>query len=124
MPATEMIVMVAVVTAIALSFVSVLRLLGMWIGHRTIRKAVDRNPDMAQPLLEQLAAPNSNESDERLSVILVAIGIAMVVASLIVGDPSWMHYAIAAACFPLIVGTALWLRLFVTERARRRGSAQ
>jgi hypothetical protein len=48
----------------------------------------------------------------------------MVVASLIIGDPSWMHYAIAAACFPLIVGTALWLRLFVTERARRRGSAQ
>jgi hypothetical protein len=35
-----------------------------------------------------------------------------------------MHYAIAGACFPLIVGTALWLRLFMLERARRRGSGQ
>jgi hypothetical protein len=124
MPATEMVVMVAVVTALALSFISVLRLFAMWIGHRTIRRAVEKDPDAAQPLLAQLAAPGSDEGDHRLSVILVAVGIAMVVASLIIGDPAWMHYAIAGACFPLIVGTALWLRLFMLERARRRGSGQ
>lgn len=124
MPATEMIGFVAVITALVLAFVSVLRLIGLWISHRTLRRAVDRNPDMVQPLLTQLAAPKGDGGDERLSVILVAIGIAMVVGSVVVNDPSWVHYGIAAACFPLIVGTALWLRLFVAERARRRGAGQ
>jgi hypothetical protein len=42
----------------------------------------------------------------------------------IINDPSWIHYAVAGASFPLIVGTALWLRLFFIERAGRRGSAE
>ena len=124
MPATEMIVMVAAFSALALSFISLVRLLGTWIAHRTLRKAVEKNPDAVHPLLAQLGAPRPSEGDDRLSVILVAVGIAMVVGSLVIGDPSWMHYAIAAACFPLIVGTALWLRLFILERARRRESQQ
>lgn len=124
MPATEMVVMVAVVAAVVLGFISIIRLLAMWIAHRTILRAVERNPDMAQPLLTRLATPGGGEGDERLSVILVAVGIAIVVASTIINDPAWMHYAIAAASFPLIVGTALWLRQFIMERARRRGSGQ
>ena len=125
MPTTEMVVMVAVVAALVLGFISVVRLLAMWIAHRTILRAVERNPDSAQPLLAQLAMPKSGgEGDERLSIILVAVGIAMIVASVIINDPSWMHYAIAAAIFPLIVGTALWLRQFIMERTRRRGSGQ
>lgn len=124
MPFTEMVVMVAVVAALALGFISAIRLLSTWIAHRTIRKAVERNPEAAQPLLDRLADPKRDEGDERLSVILVAIGIAMVVGSIIINDASWMHYAIAAACFPLIVGTALWLRQFMSERAQRRDSGQ
>lgn len=124
MPATEMIVMIAICTALVLAFISLLRLIGLWISHRTIRRAVDKDPDMAQPLLAQLAAPRGNDGDERLSVILVSIGIAIVVGSVIINDSSWMHYAVAGACFPLIVGTALWLRLFMHERARRRGTGQ
>ena len=124
MPFTEMVVMIAVVAALVLGFSSIIRLLAMWIAHRTILRAVERNPDSAQPLLAQLATPKSSEGDERLSIILVAVGIAMIVASVIINDPSWMHYAVAAASFPLIVGTALWLRQFMTERARRRGSGQ
>ena len=124
MPATEMVVMIAVCTALALAFINLLRLLGLWISHRTIRRAVDKNPDMAEPLLAQLAAPKTSEGDSRLSVILVALGVAMIVGSVIINDPSWMHYAVAGACFPLIVGTALWLRLHMMERARRRGAAE
>jgi hypothetical protein len=124
MPATEMVVMVAVVTALVLGFISVIRLLAMWIAHRTILRAVERNPDSAEPLLAQVAVPKGGQDDERLSIILVAVGIAMVVASVIINDPSWMHYAVAAASFPLIVGTALWLRQFIMEQTRRRGSGQ
>jgi len=124
MPATEMVVTIGVATAVMLTLISLIRLAAMAITHRTIRRAMVDNPDAAEPLLAQLAAPKGNDGDARLSVILVAVGIAMVVGSIIIGDPAWMHYAIAAACFPLIVGTALWLRLFITERMRRRGSSE
>ena len=124
MPATEMVVMVAVLVAAVLTVISLIRLLAMVITHRTIRRAMADNPELAEPLLAQLASPNPTDSDSRLSVILVAVGAAMVVGSVIIGDPSWMHYAIAAACFPLIVGTALWLRQFIVERMRRRGPTQ
>ena len=124
MPATEMVVMVAVLVAAVLTVISLIRLLAMAITHRTIRRAMADHPEAAQSLLAQLASPNPADGDSRLSVILIAVGVAMVVGSLIIGDPSWMHYASAAASFPLIVGTALWLRLFVSERMRRRGSSQ
>jgi hypothetical protein len=114
-----MIVMIAVVSALALSFIHVLRLAGMLIVHRTVRKAVERDPASAESLLAELAKPRIQSGDDRLSTILVALGIAMIAASLVIGDPNWMHYGIAAALFPLIVGTALWLRLFLLERLRR-----
>jgi hypothetical protein len=120
MPATEMIVMVAVVAAAALSFMHILRLIGTAILHKTVRKAVDRDPVRAESLLSELGRPREQSGDDRLSTILVAIGIAMVAASLVIGDPSWMHYGIAAALFPLLVGTALWLRIFLLARSRQR----
>ena len=124
MPVTEMIVMVSVFAAVALSFVHVLRLIGTIVIHRTIRRAVEVDPGTALPLLDSLAAPDGKGGDDRLSVLLIAVGIAMVAASIVIGDPGWMHYGIAAALFPLIVGTALWLRLFFLERARRGGRGE
>ena len=124
MPTTEMIVMVAAFSALALSFINILRLIGTAIMHRTIRKAVERDPNAVQPLLATLTAPQEKSGDDRLSVILIAVGVAMVVASIVIGDPGIVHVGCAAAVFPLIIGTALWLRLFLIERARRRGAAQ
>jgi Na+/proline symporter len=124
MPDTEMIVMIAVFAAVTLSFISLVRLVGTWIVHSTIRRAVEKNPDAVHPFLAQLGAPRQSDGDDRLSVILVAVGIAMIAASVVINDAGWMHYAIAGALFPLIIGTALWLRLFILERARRRAQQQ
>jgi hypothetical protein len=125
MPLTEMTVMIAVVAAMVLGFVHLVRLVGTVILHRTVRRVVDKDPASAQGLIAQLAQPaGPRTGDDRLSVILIAFGIAMIAASLVIGDPAWMHYAIAGALFPLIVGTALWLRLYFIERAGRRGSQQ
>ncbi|HEX6603300.1 MAG TPA: hypothetical protein VF027_00285, partial [Sphingomicrobium sp.] len=121
MPATEMIVMIAVVSAVALSFIHVVRLVGTAIIHKTVRRAVDRDPAAAEGLIAELARPRPPSGDDRLSVILVALGIAMVAASVVINDPAWMHYGVAAALFPLIIGTALWLRVFVIARMGQRG---
>jgi membrane associated rhomboid family serine protease len=121
----QTVLLVAVFSAIILGFINVFRLIASVMLHRTIRRALDRDASSAAPLIERLAVSGSNErGDERLSVILVAIGIAMIAASIVIGDPDWVHYGIAAALFPLIVGTALWLRLFFVERAKRRASGQ
>jgi hypothetical protein len=125
MPVTEMIVMVAVFAAMALSFIHLLRLVGTVIMHRTIRRAVEVSPETAEPLLARLETSASPKfGDDRLSVLLIAFGIAMVAASIVIGDPGWMHYGVAGALFPLIIGTALWLRLVFIERARRRDAGQ
>jgi hypothetical protein len=125
MPATEMIVMVALFSAVVLAFIHTVRLIGIAIVHRTIRRAVDKAPAAAEPLLVQLASPASDSSgDHRLSVLLIAFGVAMIVSSVIIGDPTWMHYGAAAAVFPLIMGTALWLRQFFIARAQRGGVEQ
>jgi hypothetical protein len=122
MPTTEMVVMVAIVAALALAFVHLLRLAGMALMHKTIRRVVERDPASAEAMIAQMERPSGG--DDRLSTILIAIGIAMIAASVVVNDPRWIHYGVAAALFPLVVGTALWLRLFMIERAKRRASRQ
>lgn len=121
MPTTEMVVMVAITAALVLAFINIVRLIGTLVMHRTIRKMAERDPAAAEALLARIAQPAERGGDDRLSTILIAIGIAMIVGSIVIGDPRWMHYAVAGALFPLIVGTALWLRQYMMERARRRG---
>ena len=124
MPATEMIIMIAVVSALALSFIHLLRLIATAIHHKTVRRVIDRDPAAAEGLISQIGMPATRTSDERLSTILIAFGIAMIAASIVIGDPNWMHYGVAAALFPLVIGTALWLRLFIAGRMGRRGGAE
>jgi membrane associated rhomboid family serine protease len=125
MPWSEMIVMVAIVSAIVLATIHVLRLIGIAIMHRTIRKTIDKDPAAAEPLLTRLTAPvEAKGGDDRTATLLIAFGIAMVVASLVIGDTNWMHYAIAGAVFPLIIGTALWLRHYRLDRSQRTDRAE
>lgn len=120
MPSTEMVVMVAMFGAMAVSFIAVLRLVGTAILHKTVRRVVDRDPERAQELIEKLGQPPERSGDDRLAVILVAVGAAMIGAALVaVDDPGMIRVAIGAALFPLLVGGALWLRLFFIARARR-----
>ena len=119
MPTTEMVVMIAVTAAMLLAFIHVLRLVATVLVHMTIRKAIDRDPERADEMIARLGDPSSVGDDDRFSTILIAVGVAMIAASIVVGDPRWLHYGVAAALFPLLVGTALWLRLFIQRRAQR-----
>ena len=125
MPFTEMVVIVAAFSALCLGGIHLFRLVATAILHRTIRKAIDKDPQAAEPLLAQLtAAPDSGTDDDRTATLLIAFGIAMVAASLIIGDPSWLHYGIAGAIFPLLIGTALWLRHYMIKRSPRTDRAE
>ena len=123
MPVTEMIVIIASFSALLIGAIHVVRLIGLYIVHRTVRRAIDREPASAQPLLDKLTAADTEKpGDDRTGVLLVAFGAAMVAATVIAGDQSWMRYGIGGAMFPLIVGAALWARAYYVERARLRGA--
>ena len=122
MPATEMIVSIAVVSSLVVAFVHLLRLAGTAMTHRTIRQAIERDPSSAEQLLSRLGKSEPVDGDDRLAVVLVALGLAMIGASLIAGEVGdWTRYGVGGALFPLIIGAALWLRHYAIQRARRHG---
>jgi hypothetical protein len=125
MPVTEMVVTIAIAAALALGVIALLRLISTLIVHRTIRKAVETNPQLAEALLQRLTAPRESSGDDRLATVLIAIGVAMAGAPLIaVDDPGILRFSLAAALFPLLVGGALWLRFRAARRAKQRDGAE
>ena len=125
MPATEMIVTVAIVAAIALVVIQLFRLAATAIRHKTVRRVIDRDPTAAEAVITELRMPDTPGGDDRLGVILFALGIATLLASFTAGNTGgWTDYGVGAAMFPLVVGAALVLRHYVIERAKRRGSPE
>ena len=126
MPLTEMVVTVSIVAGATLLILALIRLLSTTITHRTIRKAVEVNPDLANGLLERMSARReTSNGDERLAIILVAMGVAMAAAPIIaIDDQGIVRLAIAASLFPLLVGGALWLRFRAAQRAKRRAGGE
>lgn len=121
MPATEMIVAVAMVGGISILIIAILGLIKTMMLHRTIRKALETNPDLAPGLLDKISTPPKSGGDDRLPIVLVAIGLAIAIAPFIaVDDPGLVRAALGAALFPLLVGGALWLRLRAAQRAKQR----
>ena len=121
MPATEMIVSVAVAAVIALIVIQLFRLFQTAIRHKTVRKVIEKDPGIAEKAIEELSKAPEPAGDDRLGLILLALGIATLAASFTAGDTGgWTDYGIGGALFPLLVGAALWLRHVMAERARRR----
>ena len=125
MPATEMIVTVAMVAALALVAIQLFRLAATAIRHKTVRRVIERDPAAAEAVIAELRMPEATGGDDRLGLILLALGIATLAASFTAGETGgWTDYGVGAAMFPLIVGAALMLRHYVIERAKRRGNAE
>jgi membrane associated rhomboid family serine protease len=80
---------------------------------------------MTEPLLEKLTARRERQSDDRLGMVLVALGVAIALAPVIASDNAGdIRAGLAAALFPLLVGGVLWLRYYAAERAKRRERAE
>jgi hypothetical protein len=121
MPTTEMVAMVAVVAALALGFIHVLRLIGTAMKYKALRKLVESNPASASALLTQLGeADEPRGGDQRLAIILIAIAVAMAAGVMFaVDDPGVIRLGIDAALFPLLIGGALLLNQYLAERRQR-----
>lgn len=121
MPWTEMVVTTAIAAALVLAFIALLRLGSTVVAHRTMRKALETNPQLAEGLLQKLTQRRERPGEDRIAIVLIAIGVAIALAPVIASDdPGDIRVAFAAALFPLLVGGALWLRYYAAERAKRR----
>ncbi|WP_162888056.1 hypothetical protein [Sphingomonas mesophila] len=124
MPVTEMILGMTAGCLLLIGAIQILRLIQTWITHKTIRRTIDKDPSLAVGMLARLGEPGSSAGDDRTGVVLIAIGLAMIGATVLVGDATWLRYGLGAALFPLLVGGALWLRQSLAERAAQRAAGE
>jgi Na+/proline symporter len=120
---TAMVMSIALVAAVALVLIALFRLVSTLIAHRTMRKAVESNPELAPELLNKLTERRESWGDDRLAIILLAVGVA-IAPVIAIDDRGILRFAIGAALFPLLVGGALWLRFRAAQRAQQRDRAE
>jgi hypothetical protein len=98
------------------------RLVQAMMLHRTVRDALSRDSAVGTELLDRLREPKSLfGSDDRLGLILIALGAAMIAFGLLQGASEVRQEVIPASVFPLFVGIVLVGRhVFVRVRETDR----
>ena len=109
---TDMIIMVSIGVLLLVAFRYLLDFVQMWMAHKTVRNAIREKSEGAAELLANLSNPPSRTQDDRTGLVLVAIGVALIGFTLIVGDPDWLRYGLGASLFPILVGAVLLLRFY------------
>ena len=81
---------------------------------------MSRDSNLTPELLDRIdeEKPASGNGDDRIGVVLVAIGLAVLGYGLITGDPDDIRNMAGIALFPLLVGGALLGRHIVLRRSR------
>jgi len=99
----------------------VTRLIQAMMLHRTVREALNRDSVLGTELLDRIAEPKSIfGSDDRLGLILVALGAAMIAFGLLQGNIEVRQNVASASVFPLFVGAVLIGRhMFVRSKERK-----
>lgn len=86
--------------------------------HDTLRKAVESGQPLTPELLEKLdRAPEPRAVDQRIAFVLIALGLAVIVAGAINGSDE-LRDLVAVSMIPLFVGAALLLRLRLSKTRR------
>ena len=109
----QVVIIVAIAVAVvALFFIAqVSRVMRNRSRHATLRKSVESGQPLTPELVENLdRAPEPGAADQRIGFVLIALGLALVVAAAINGSNDFRDLA-ALSIFPLFVGAALLLRL-------------
>ncbi|HEX8512477.1 MAG TPA: hypothetical protein VF688_05160 [Allosphingosinicella sp.] len=122
MPATEMIVTMAVGLFFLLGFIFILRLIQAWMVHKTLREAIGKDSAHVGGLVDRIGRYDSGgaragSGDDRTGLILLALGAATAGFSLIAGEVEWLRYGLGAALFPALVGAALLIRYRMQSRS-------
>lgn len=116
----EIEIIVAIGTAVVALFLiaQVARTLRNRAFHATLRKSVEAGHPLTPELIDRLdRAPEPGAADQRIAFVLIALGLAVIVAGAIGGSDE-LGDLIAVSMFPLFVGGALLLRLRLSKTRR------
>lgn len=118
---------VAVMFAIGLFLLA--RIIHAFMIHRSVRKAIEAKSSEVGALIEKLNKPyelageepkRPRMGDDRLALVLIAIGFAIIGFGLLQGSEQGIRGTAGAALFPLFVGAAL----IVSRRLQKREQAE
>jgi hypothetical protein len=114
----DVIIMLAFAAAAVLIVSQIGRVLRAMMLHRTVREALSRDSNLTPELLDKIEEqkPATGFGDDRIGLILIALGAAMIGFALIQGSADTIHNLTAASVFPLFVGAALFGRHWFLAR--------
>jgi len=120
----DMVITIAIAAAVVLIAGQIGRVLRTMILHGTIRRSFSEGSPLAPELIDRIDRRKGGQgfSDDRIGVVLIAIGLAVLGFGIIAGgDPDDIRAAVGSSLFPLLVGAALLGRHLVIRRARLNG---
>jgi ABC-type phosphate transport system permease subunit len=120
----DIVMMIAFATAAVLIVNQLARIVRTMILHRTIRKGIEHNSPMTPDLFARIEEQKSSSGglgDDRIGLVLLAIGLATVGFGLIQGNAENIRNLSSIALFPLFVGAALFGRWYFRRRAGAEG---
>jgi hypothetical protein len=99
----------------------VTRLIQSMMLHRTVRDALSRDGSLSTELLERIGEPKPmSGGDDRIGLILIALGAAMIAFGLLQGDAEVRQNVASASVFPLFVGAVLFGRHMLVRSKERK----
>jgi hypothetical protein len=116
----DIVIAIAMATALVLIVNQLGRVMRAMMLHRTIRKGMTEGSNLTPELLDRVDQEKAGQGfgDDRIGVVLIAIGLAVLGFGLLTGDADDLHNTAGISLFPLLVGAALLGRHLVIRRAR------
>jgi hypothetical protein len=114
---------IAIAVAVTVAIVQLGRVLRTMMLHRTVRDALTRDNALGPALLDKLEEPKSGGGfgDDRIGLVLLAIGFAAIGFALIQGSQDTIKNVTGMALFPLFVGAVLLGRFIWNRRTGAEG---
>jgi hypothetical protein len=114
----DVIIMIAFAVAAVLIVNQLGRVLRAMMLHRTVREALTRESNLTPELLDKIEEqrPSTGFGDDRIGLVLMALGAAMIGFALLQGSPDTIHNLLPASVFPLFVGAVLFGRHWYLAR--------
>ncbi len=114
MPKEELAALIAMISALLVGFIFLLRFMRAFLLHRTLRKAIETQLPGAGALIErmsELGGPSGAGNDDRSGLILIALAVGLMGFTMIaIGDWPTQRILFGGSLFPLLVGAVLMWR--------------
>ncbi len=113
----DIIITIGIVAVLLFTIAQGSRIIRTGAMHKTLRKSIEQGQPLSTDLIERLdKAAEPGAIDQRIGFVLVAAAFALISAGAIQSDVEKFHNMATAGIFPLFVGGALLLRLWLVRR--------